>query len=78
LPQAQLLMARRPADGGDSWKIEPLELVAPAKLNGYLVGFGQDNDGELYVLTNGSNSLIPGRGKIWKMVPPEVDSAPAK
>lgn len=70
LPQGQLLVARRPAAGSsDPWTVEPIELVSPEKLGAFVVGFGQDNDGEMYVMTNGSNSLTPGKGRVWKIRP---------
>lgn len=69
LPQGQLLVAWRPESGQGRWRVEPLELASPEKLGAYITAFGQDLQGEIYVMTNGSNSLIPGRGKLWKMVP---------
>jgi len=69
LPQGTLLAAQRPASSSGKWTFETLEVVAPEKFSGYITGFGQDNDGELYVLTNGSNALIPGKGQVWKLVP---------
>lgn len=70
LPQGQLLVARRPAPGDSGpWKVEPIELASPEKLGAYILAFGQDADGEIYVLTNGSNSLIPGKGRVWKLRP---------
>jgi hypothetical protein len=40
-----------------------------------VAAFGQDSDGEIYVLTNGSTTLTPGRGKVWKIAPPEPVAA---
>ena len=40
------------------------------KLSAYVVGFGQDAAGELYLLTNGRNSLTGRTGKVFKMVSP--------
>ncbi|HAB16147.1 MAG TPA: PQQ-dependent sugar dehydrogenase [Verrucomicrobiota bacterium] len=70
LPQGVLLSARRPATNGERWSITPLEVVQPEKFAAYITAFGQDSEGELFVMTNGSNSLTPGKGKLWKLVPP--------
>lgn len=64
--QGRLFVARRPADGKGRWQVETLRVGRPY---GCVTAFGEDNDGELYVLTNGSTALVPGRGKIWKLAP---------
>ncbi|MSU33913.1 MAG: hypothetical protein EXS36_02160 [Pedosphaera sp.] len=70
LPQGQLLVARRPApDASGPWTVEPIELASPEKLGAFIIAFGQDNDGEMYVMTNGNNGLTPGKGKVWKIRP---------
>jgi hypothetical protein len=46
----------------------PLELASPKKIGAFVVAFGQDADGELYVLTNGRNGLTGSTGKVWKLV----------
>lgn len=69
LPQGLILVATRPADGGSRWTVEPAQVVEPADFGAYITGFSQGDDGELYVLTNGSNGLTPGKGRVWKMVP---------
>lgn len=71
LPQGTLLAATRPADGKGRWTFEPLTVTAPSPLGAYITAFGQDERGELYVLTNGANSLVAGKGKVWKIVPAE-------
>jgi glucose/arabinose dehydrogenase len=68
LPQGVLLLGRRP-ESGTRWTVEPIQVSNTEKFRAYITGMGQDNTGELYVLTNGSNSLIPGKGQIWKIVP---------
>lgn len=69
LPQGLLLVATRPAEAGARWAVERMEVVSPEKWSGYVTAFGEDAEGELYVMTNGSNGLTPGRGKVWKLVP---------
>lgn len=65
-PQGRLFVAKRPASGNGPWEVESLRVGRPY---GCVTAFGEDNEGELYVLTNGSTALVPGRGKIWKLVP---------
>ncbi|MBL9173781.1 MAG: PQQ-dependent sugar dehydrogenase, partial [Verrucomicrobiales bacterium] len=69
LPQGLILVATRPADGGARWTLERAQVVQPGDFAGYITGFSQDADGELYVMTNGSNGLTPGKGRVWKLVP---------
>ncbi|MEN9677344.1 MAG: hypothetical protein RIS76_3240 [Verrucomicrobiota bacterium] len=64
-PQGRLFVARPSADG-KPWTVDLLRVGRPY---GCVGGFGQDNDGELYVLTNGSTGLVPRGGKVWKLVP---------
>ncbi|MFO1461323.1 MAG: PQQ-dependent sugar dehydrogenase [Verrucomicrobiota bacterium] len=64
-PQGRLFAARPTADNAP-WTVELIRVGRPY---GCVVAFGEDNDGELYVLTNGSTGLTPGRGKVWKLVP---------
>lgn len=74
-PQGRLFVARRPAGGSGQWAVESLRVGGRNKAYGCVVAFGEDNDGELYVLTNGSTTLTPGKGRIWKIVPEERQSA---
>ena len=68
LPQGVLLQGKRPQNGG-RWEVEPIRVANTEKFSAYITGMGQGADGELFVLTNGSNSLIPGKGRVWKLVP---------
>ncbi len=71
MPQGRLLVARRPVDGTARWTIEPIEVSKPEKWPVYVTALGEDADGELFVMTNGSNGLTPGKGRVWKMRAPE-------
>lgn len=53
---------------GEKWK---WEVIKPAKtaLSFYITALGEDEAGELYLLTNGSNSLNATSGKVFKIVP---------
>lgn len=65
-PRGQLLVANPPGSNaqGASWELERLR-----ELDQHLLGFGQDSEGELYVLTSGSSSPMSGSGSIQKIVP---------
>lgn len=71
LPQGVLAAATRPAEEGAHWPFEAIEVANPAKWAGFICAFGQDDDGELYLLTNQTATLVPGNGKVWKIVPAE-------
>lgn len=68
-PQGRIFIARRPATAGDPWKLDTVRVNGPGKMFGCVTAFGEDNDGELYVLTNGSTGLTPGRGRVWRLEP---------
>ncbi len=74
-PQGRLFVARRPADGRGTWKIDMIRVEGPGKMFGCVCSLGEDNDGELYVLSNGSTSLRPGRGKVWRLEPDPAGAA---
>lgn len=65
-PQGVLFVGSKSQDGKWGW-----ETVTPAKTQTtfYITGFGEDAEGELYLLTNGSNGLSGSTGKIYKIVP---------
>lgn len=59
--------------GNDSkWNFQQLQVEGFDKpgIKAYVTAFGEDNEGELYVLTNGRNSLTGNTGKIFKIVKP--------
>lgn len=70
LPDGVLLMGT-PGPSGGRWTVDFLPMAgkddAPFKLGAYLVAFGEDADGELYVMTNSRNTLT-GTGKVFKLV----------
>jgi len=72
LPDGVLFVASPSPQGRSArWTLEFLPLSAPAngKVGAYIVAFGEDEAGELYVLTNGRNSLTGQTGKVFKLVP---------
>jgi glucose/arabinose dehydrogenase len=72
VPDGVLLTATRPAAGGSGrWTVAPLDLAThpQGRMKAFVVTFGEDADGELYVMTNNSNSLRGTTGKLYKIVP---------
>ncbi|HTI70516.1 MAG TPA: PQQ-dependent sugar dehydrogenase [Candidatus Limnocylindria bacterium] len=68
-PMGVLLAAHPSGTVGEPWKIEQLTVKPEKKMWAFVVAFGQDNEGELYVLGNETALLAAGKGKIWKIVP---------
>ena len=62
-PDGVLFAASRGTD--KKWTMETL----PTKVPGYIIAFGEDDEGELYVLTNENNVLKGKTGKVFKLVP---------
>tara|TARA_A100001037_G_scaffold301832_1_gene332155 strand:+ start:936 stop:2264 length:1329 start_codon:yes stop_codon:yes gene_type:complete len=59
------------AEEGESWTMHGLSLKGAqgGKIQGYVTAFGEDSEGELYLLTNGLNGLSQRKGKVFKLVP---------
>ncbi len=68
LPQGVLYAATRGGDG--KWRMDDLvpESHATGHLGAFVWAFGEDKDGELYVLTNQTGALGTKGGKVWKLV----------
>lgn len=61
-------VASRQGDG--KWTLEEAKPAShPNGLNAYITSFGEDSQGELYVMTNDSNGLVGKTGKVYKLVP---------
>jgi hypothetical protein len=63
----QLFVATKGSDG--NWTMEDVEV---ANMDGplpYVLAFGQDNDGEVYVLTSVTTGPVGGLDTIYKIVP---------
>ncbi len=69
-PDGVIYVATPPSKTGDQWTIETMEPkgLKNGSIGAHVVAFGEDGDGELYVMTNASNSLIGKSGKVWKIV----------
>jgi hypothetical protein len=71
LPQGHLLLATPTKQGsGKPWTVKPLDVPSsPANgIGAYITAFGEDEEGEIYVLTNGRNTLSGSNGKVWRLV----------
>jgi len=71
IPDGTLLVATIPAQTGARWTVQPLALkdFPNGRIKSFIWALGEDEDGELYVLANGMNSVAHPRGKIFKLVP---------
>jgi hypothetical protein len=51
--------------------VQPLALkdYPNGRIKSYIWALGEDEDGELYVLANGINSVVNTRGKVFKLAP---------
>jgi glucose/arabinose dehydrogenase len=70
LPLGVFFAATRPAAGKGPWSLELLDVKMEdgTKFSGFITAFGEDSEGELYVLINGRTTLTGTTGKVYKMV----------
>jgi hypothetical protein len=63
------MIARQPSGAGVQWELQTLQVdEAPdGLLNHYLLGFGQDHNGELYVLTSDSRGPTGTSGRVYRL-----------
>ena len=75
LADGTLLVATRPAQtgGAEKWTVEPLAVkdFPGGRIKAFVWALGEDEEGELYVLTNGANLVTGTRGKVFKLVAPQ-------
>jgi glucose/arabinose dehydrogenase len=67
-----LLFVSRPRQDDQLWQIQPIMLQnrPDGRLGHYLLGFGQDASGEMYVLTSNSTGPTGDSGKVYRLAPP--------
>ncbi|HEY4209035.1 MAG TPA: PQQ-dependent sugar dehydrogenase [Puia sp.] len=66
-PNAKVYSAQMPASG--TWPYEELKLKSyPNNLGQYLKSIGQDQDGEVYLLTSGQQGPSGTTGKVFKLI----------
>lgn len=70
-PGGKLFAAARPDAEGEMWSFQELEIAdrEGGRLGLFVLGFGQDADGELYVLTSENAGPRGNTGKVWRIVP---------
>lgn len=74
IPDGTLLAATIPPSGSGGpahWTVQPLALkeFPNGRIKSFIWALGEDDEGELYVLANGINSVVQTRGKVFKLVP---------
>jgi glucose/arabinose dehydrogenase len=72
LPDGTLFIATPSETEGELWLVQELVVEGSenGRLNEYLLSFGQDNDGEIYILTTESAGPSGTTGKVYKLVAP--------
>jgi glucose/arabinose dehydrogenase len=65
-----LTATRSPEKDVAAWSLDHIRLEGhpDGKITGFIVAFGQDEEGEIYVMTNSSSVLLGKNGKVWKLV----------
>ena len=68
-----LLVASPPGLDGDGWSFQELEIgtTDDGRLGAFVLGFGQDAQNELYVLTSNASGPAGSTGGVWRIVPAE-------
>ena len=65
-----LLVASKISQKGSAWALEKLTPEShPGAMKFTIPAFGEDANGELYVLSNNSSQLTGTSGKVWKIAP---------
>jgi glucose/arabinose dehydrogenase len=56
-------------NNGGTWTMEDVKVANMPAFNSYVLAFGQDADGEVYVLTQDTTGPVGGLAKIYKITP---------
>lgn len=73
-PAGSIFVATRPAEGENGlWDFEPVTISNKdgGALGAYLLGFGQDPQGEIYILTSGMTGPSEYTGQVYRIIPPQ-------
>jgi hypothetical protein len=54
---------------GDTWAMEDVKVANMPNFNSYVLAFGQDGDGEVYVMATDTTGPVGGLARIYKIVP---------
>ena len=57
------------ANKGGKWQMADVRVTNMPKFNSYVLGFGEDADGELYVMATDTRGPVGGLDKVYKVVP---------
>ncbi|MBI5668732.1 MAG: PQQ-dependent sugar dehydrogenase [Chloroflexi bacterium] len=77
-PDGTLLWAEASDEGGMwSWGELKVAGMDNERIGANVLAFGQDDNGELYVLTSESSAPVGDTGKVWKLVAAEAAAAEA-
>lgn len=70
-PEGQLFVASPPDSAGQPWSLAPLSVTnrSAGQLGEYVLSFGEDGDGELYVLTTETGGPSGDTGKVYRLAP---------
>jgi len=76
-PNGTLLWAEA-SDEGPMWEWGELKVAGTPneRVGAYVLGFGQDDAGELYVLTSQGSAPTGTTGQVWKLVPASEGETP--
>ncbi len=55
--------------GGSGWTMEDARVGNISGFNSYILGFGQDADGEVYIMTSDTTGPVGGLDKVYKITP---------
>lgn len=68
-PEKKLFLAIRPPSPGGEWAMQDLPIAPEVGVGGFVRSFGQDHQGEIYVLTADSSGPSGESGKVFRLVP---------
>lgn len=72
-PSGQIFIATPPPDNASDkmWKMQTLTIAnsGESMLDQYILSFGRDNNGEIYVLTTNTTGPSGNTGRVWRIVP---------
>ena len=67
-PSGAVFVARRPENRDRRDHDGQWPLAVAMKLDQYLLGFGEDGEGELYVMTSERQGPSGNTGRVWRIV----------
>jgi glucose/arabinose dehydrogenase/plastocyanin len=78
-PDGQLLAATRPQAVGEMWSMRRLQIAGrpDGRLGHFLLSFGQDDNGEVYLLTSDVAAPTGQTGRVYRIVAADETVAPA-